>query len=294
MKEILITTIAIMLAIAILAILPKFLAGILIILTSPWVISLICFTLLLILIVFWGKSQIIQTQIKKIKRNGVVSIQFLPEYIYCNNSTYFTDSEHTHISLNPFAILTKNSNQPKTYKLSIPFLDYNEYDSTVKLHYYSTVYWLNDVSNVKSVIKHGVKNNHKLTTARQLAPIIQEHLQIKDEIEELRQRDIKISNSAKLVATSNIYNQRLHIYETVLRKIRNCLKQAEQLEQSYTRLVKEMLIGIKVAEEELQHVPDKETSFDLQYQRIQEEYNNMKDAVSAYYELLRDSRNTQV
>lgn len=257
-------------------------------------ISLICLIFLALLLIDWSQGLIKTRQIKKLKSNGVVSINFLPQYIYCDGLSYFTDSDHIYISLKPFAILTKNSNQPKTYRLSIPFLVYYEYDSTVQLRYYYTTHWLNDVSNVKSVVKSGVKSNYKLTTARQLAPIIQEHLQIKDEIQELRQRDIKISNLAKLVATSDIYNERSHTYETALSKIRNCSKQAEQLQQSYTGLVKEMLIGIKVAEEELQHVPDREISFDLQYQRIQEEYNNMKDAVSAYYELLRDSRNTQV
>ncbi len=119
-------------------------------------------------------------------------------------------------------------------------------------------------------------------------------MQIKAEIKKLRQRYVKISNLAKLVAASDIYNERLYINETALRKIINCSKQAEQLQQSYTHLVREMLIGIKVAEEELQHLPNRETSFDFQYQQIQEAYNFMKDEVSAYYELLKDSRHTQV
>ncbi len=117
------------------------------------------------------------------------------------------------------------------------------------------------------MIIQGVKNNYKLTTDLQLVPIIQEHLRILDEIEELDQRYIKISNLAKLVAASDIYNERLHTYETALRKIRNCSNQAVQLDQSYTRLVKEMLIGIKVAEEEFKYLPDWEKTFDLQYQR---------------------------
>ena len=253
-------------------------------------ILLICLILLPFLIIECRKA----LDIKKIKSTGVVTIKVLPDLICCDNWTYFTDLEHIYILLNPFVILIKNSTQPKIYTLTIPFLYYNQYDSSVDLHYYSTIHWLNDISNVNSVIKQKVKTNYKLTTAQQLAPIIQEHLQIKAEIEELRQRDIKISNVAKLVATSDIYNDRLHIYKTALSKIRNCTKQAEQLHQSYTRLVKEMLIGIKVAEENFEHLPDRETSFDLQYQRLQEEYNFMKDKVSAYYELLKDSRNIQL
>lgn len=249
-------------------------------------ILLICLILLPFLIIDWRKALVI----KKIKSNGVVTLKVLPDLICCDERTFFSDSEHIYMLLNPFVILTKNSNHPQTYTLTIPFLYYYQYDSSVQLYYYSTSYWLNDVSNVKSVIKQGGKNNYKLTTAQQLVPIIQEHLQIKAEIEELRQRDMKISNLAKLVATSDIYNERLHIYKTALSKIRNCSKQADQLHQSYTRLVKEMLIGIKVAEENFEHLPDKETSFDLQYQRLQEEYNFMKDKVLAYYELLKDSR----
>lgn len=235
--------------------------------------------------------------IKKIKNNCVVTLKVLPDlidYIDYDDLPDFLDSEHIYTLLNPFVILTKNSTQPKRYTLTVPFLYYNQYNHSVQLHYYSTSYWLNDVENIKSVIKHGVKNNYKLTTAQQLAHIIQEHLQIKAEIEELRQQDIKISNVAKLVAGSDIYNEQLYMYEIALSKIRNCLKQAEQLHQLYTRLVKEMLIGIKVAEEKFEHLPDRETSFDLQYQQIQEEYNFMKDKVSAYYQLLKDSRNIQV
>lgn len=257
------------------------------------------FASFLYVIIFYSREipiVIILSKIKKIKSNGVVSLKFLPDELDFDFDSdkfiYLTDS-----NLDPFAIITKIRPESETYKLTIPYLEYNEYTQSVQLHYYSTIYTLNDnedVSNIKYVIKHGVKNNYKLTTVQQLAPIINEHLQIKAEIKKLRKRYVKISNLAKLVAASDIYNERLHIYETALRKIINCSNQAEQLEQSYTRLVREMLIGIKVAEEEVQHLPDRETFFDLQYQRIQEEYNIMKDVATAYYELLKDSRNTQV
>lgn len=246
-------------------------------------------------IITWRKNFIIKKQIKKLN-NGIVSIKTLPDSIYYDDDDwlYLTNSKHIYTLINPFAIITKNSAQPKIYTLTIPFLNYSKYNSSVELHYNSTRYRLNDLSNVKSVIKHRIKNNYKLSTAHKLAPIIQEHLQIKAEIKELNQQDVKISNLAQLVATSDIYNERLHTYATTLLKIRNCLKQAKQLDQSYTRLVREMLIGIKVAEEELKHLPDRETSFDLQYQRIQEEYNFMKDEATAYYQLLKDSRYIQV
>lgn len=244
----------------------------------------------LLLPYMWIKELSTKRQIKKIKSHAVVLIKNLPEDLYfdTNKCVYLTDSES-----DIFAILTKIS-QPKTYKLTIPFVYYTGYNHCVQLEYDSTIYKLNNVSNVKSIIRFGATNNYKLTTVQQLAPIINEHLQIKAEIKKLRKQYVKISKLAKLVAASDIYNERLHIYETALRKIINCSNQAEQLQQSYTRLVREMLIGIKVAEEELKYLPDRETSFDLQYQRIQEEYNIMKDVATAYYQLLKDSRHTQV
>lgn len=239
---------------------------------------------------------IIISKIKKIKSNGVVLITRLPYALYFKVDSFSDKFIFLRdLYLHPFAIITKTHPQSDRYILTIPYLEYNEYTQSVQLHYYSTIhsldeYSLNNNFRVKSVIQRGKKNNYKLTTVQQLAPIINEHLQIKAEIKKLRKRYVKISNLAKLVAASDIYNERLHIYETALRKIINCSNQAEQLQQSYTRLVIEMLIGIKVAEQELKYLLDSEISFDLQYQRIQEEYNFMKDEATAYYQLLKESR----
>jgi hypothetical protein len=79
---------------------------------------------------------IIISKIQEIKSTGVVSIKFLPDGLYLDFDSdkfiYLTDSK-----LDTFAILTKNRPQSKTYKLTIPYLEYNEYTQSVQLHYYS-------------------------------------------------------------------------------------------------------------------------------------------------------------
>jgi hypothetical protein len=131
------------------------------------------------------------------------------------------------------------------------------------------------------------QNDLKLRAAKELAPLIKEHLQIEQEILSLEEQYQKVNDLADLVSTSELYSSQLDIYERAVVEIENLLGKAEQLQKIYIHLIREGLIGIQVAGYNPDNIRDNRLAFDSQYKRIKEEYQYMRDAATAYQELMR-------
>jgi hypothetical protein len=131
------------------------------------------------------------------------------------------------------------------------------------------------------------QNDIKLRAAKELAPLIKEHLQIEQEILSLEEQYQKVNDLADLVSTSELYSSQLDIYERAVVEIENLLGKAEQLQKIYIHLIREGLIGIQVAGYNPDNIRDNRLAFDSQYKRIKEEYQYMRDAATAYQELMR-------
>ena len=131
------------------------------------------------------------------------------------------------------------------------------------------------------------QNDIKLRAAKELAPLIKEHLQIEQEILRLEEQYQKVNDLADLVSTSELYSSQLNIYERAIQEIENLLGKAEQLQKIYIHLIREGLIGIQVAGYNPDNIRDNRLAFDSQYKRIKEEYQYMRDAATAYQELMR-------
>lgn len=131
------------------------------------------------------------------------------------------------------------------------------------------------------------QNDIKLRAAKELAPLIKEHLQIEQEILSLEEQYQKVNDLADLVSTSELYSSQLDIYERAVVEIENLLEKAEQLQKIYIHIIREGLIGIQVAGYNPDNIRDNRLAFDSQYKRIKEEYQYMRDAATAYQELMR-------
>lgn len=131
------------------------------------------------------------------------------------------------------------------------------------------------------------QNDIKLRAGKELAPLIKEHLQIEQEILSLEEQYQKVNDLADLVSTSELYSSQLDIYERAVVEIENLLEKAEQLQKIYIHLIREGLIGIQVAGYNPDNIRDNRLAFDSQYKRIKEEYQYMRDAATAYQELMR-------
>ncbi|MGJ3248996.1 MAG: hypothetical protein ACFE0I_23355 [Elainellaceae cyanobacterium] len=132
-----------------------------------------------------------------------------------------------------------------------------------------------------------LNSDPELEIAVRIAPIIKEHLQIDAEIRHLNQHSHHINELANLVSSSSLYADRLDLYKRAIVQIDKLLHQAQKLEQIYIALIRETLIGIKVA----QYNPD-DISISLsdwhrqsQYVQRQHEYFQMRDELAIYRRL---------
>lgn len=156
------------------------------------------------------------------------------------------------------------------------------------------IYSWHDLSDIEIPQPTGSSTAKKLIEIQKLALIIKEHLQIEPEVLSLEEQYRRIKKLAYLVATSDIYAVYLDTYERYLVQINNLLNKADKLQKVYIRLIREALIGVKIAEYNSDFLEVSQVALDLQYQRIKEEYQNMKDVVNVYSQLLKESKNTQL
>jgi hypothetical protein len=119
-----------------------------------------------------------------------------------------------------------------------------------------------------------------------VAPVIQEHLQIEAEIDRLLEERHKVHDLARILSTSEFYANQADIYDRALEQIENLLDKARELEHIYVRIIRETLIGLQVSRYEPDDIPGDMVSFDAQYKHLKAEYLRMKDTATAYDELM--------
>lgn len=130
-----------------------------------------------------------------------------------------------------------------------------------------------------------------LKVAQELASLMKEHIQfVEPEILNLKKQWHKINELLDLVATSEFYASQQEVYERALFQVENLLDKAEELQQVYVGLIREMLIGRQLAEYDPNLLSNKSFAINNQYKKIKEEYEYMKDTATAYTELSRTSQ----
>lgn len=121
---------------------------------------------------------------------------------------------------------------------------------------------------------------------KRLAMIIKEHVQfIEPEILELQSQYRKISELLALVTTSEFYASRQQTYQRALIQVRQLLTKAEELEQVYLKLIREVLIGQKVMGYDPSLIVDQRLLMDQKCAAIRAEYQQLKETAIAYAEL---------
>jgi hypothetical protein len=131
---------------------------------------------------------------------------------------------------------------------------------------------------------------NKIRVMAELAPIIKEHLKLELDTIALENQSVKINKIAELVAVSDLYSTQLETYERAIDETAKLIKKVEELSAVYVRIVRETLIGTRIADFDPELLLDWHVPIDAQYERVKAEYEFMKDTAQAYYELLRESQ----
>lgn len=131
---------------------------------------------------------------------------------------------------------------------------------------------------------------NRVRVAAELAPVIKEHLRLETDTIALENQYAKLVKLADLVATSDIYSPQTEIYDRAIDETEKLLQKTEELGKIYVRMVRETLIGARIAEFDPDQLIDLHVPLDEQYERIKSEYQMMKDTAQAYFELLKESR----
>lgn len=151
------------------------------------------------------------------------------------------------------------------------------------VEYIYSWHYLQNVAIVQMRLNQRVKV--KFSFANDIAPVIQEHLQIDREIEQLNQKYAQLNQLANLIATSDLYATKIDLYERAINQVETLLSQAATLENIYVRLIRETLIGAKISQFDADSLTTRSINFLEQYQQVKESYLRLKDEATAYLEL---------
>ncbi|MCU0551322.1 MAG: hypothetical protein MUC48_18395 [Leptolyngbya sp. Prado105] len=146
---------------------------------------------------------------------------------------------------------------------------------------------LNSVTPVSLSRSH---RQNKVRVMAELAPVIKEHLRLELDRAALENQLVKINKIAELVSVSDLYSSQLGTYERAIDETEKLIIKVEELSRVYVRIVKETLIGTRIAEFNPDLLLDLHVPLDEQYTRVKSEYQFMKDSAQAYYDLLKESR----
>jgi hypothetical protein len=130
----------------------------------------------------------------------------------------------------------------------------------------------------------------KIRIMAELAPVIKDHLRLEVDTIALEKQYLKLNKLADLVSTSDLYSPQLGVYERAIDETEKLMKKVEELSKVYIRIVRETLIGIRLAEFDPDSLLDLHIPLDEQYNRVKSEYELMKDTAHAYFELLKESK----
>lgn len=126
----------------------------------------------------------------------------------------------------------------------------------------------------------------RLEMAQKITQPVIEHQQIISELKELNEQYNELKELLNLVSTSDFYANQKILYERGLSQVKELITKAENLEKTYYHLIRESLIGLRLANYNPDQIPNHHIALDRQYQEIKEEYEYMKDKATAYNELL--------
>ncbi|GAP93838.1 hypothetical protein [Leptolyngbya sp. NIES-2104] len=152
------------------------------------------------------------------------------------------------------------------------------------------IYSWHDLKDVQPTFLSRTHRQNKIRVMAELAPVIKEHLKLEQDTIALENQSVKIHKIAELVAVSDFYSSQLDIYERAIDETEKLIKKVEELGQVYVRIVRETLIGTRIADFNPDLLIDLHVPLDAQYERVKAEYQYMKDTAQAYYELLRESQ----
>ncbi len=93
------------------------------------------------------------------------------------------------------------------------------------------------------------------------------------------------------MATSKVYVKQQQIYDRARHQLKDIIKKANELKNIYVTLIREGLMGLKVAQYSPNDFIDNRIVFDTQYRQLQAEYQLLKDTADAYAELSLSSNN---
>ena len=140
---------------------------------------------------------------------------------------------------------------------------------------------------VISIPKVSAKSTMELDSARELCNYVQEHLKIEQELLVFESKHNEIDNLSRLIANSEVYSHQIDTYNKALTEIKQLLNKAIQLENLYLTMIKEVLLGLKLAQYDPNSINGNQINHQIQFDRLQEEYEYMKDTARAYDELMR-------
>ncbi len=135
-------------------------------------------------------------------------------------------------------------------------------DSSGNLEY---IFSRHPLHEIKIVNLNKKKISRELQLAKEILPLIQLHLTIEKEITKLLDERQKLEEISSLVATSQVYNRQQEIYDRASIQLDDIIKKASELKNIYVTLMREGLIGLKVAQYSPDNFIDNRIVFDTHY-----------------------------
>lgn len=152
------------------------------------------------------------------------------------------------------------------------------------------IYSWHSLKSVTPVTLSRTDRQNKIRVMAELAPVMKEHLKLELDTVALEKQFEKINKIAKLVSVSDFYASQLETYEKAIDETNKLIQKVDELSAVYVRIVRETLIGTRIAEFNPDLLLDLHVPLDAQYERVKAEYQFMKDTTQAYYDLLKESQ----
>ncbi len=157
-------------------------------------------------------------------------------------------------------------------------------DNESQLLYHYRWYHLSEVYIAELAVSYSKTKEFKII--QNLNSYVQENLKIENEITDMHSQYEKIYELTVLVAKSELYSNQLEIYDKALIQITKQIDKGKQLHRLYRRIIKEKLIGAKIANLNPDMINDNYIIQQTKYKQLKEEYKYMKDKVEAYQFLI--------
>lgn len=155
------------------------------------------------------------------------------------------------------------------------------------LVYTNQCYYLAEISIPKS---HKHRHKIEFQVAEDLSKYIKEHLKTEKEIKNLVLQYRQIHDLSKLILKSDMYSNQINTYEKAIEEIKKLLNKAKELEKMYIKIIREGLIGVKIANYNPNNIKSNQMVHQIKYKQVRNEYQYMKDTAHAYGELMRERK----